>query len=1008
MYGGCFDSLRYILLKKRMFNIIRKFFVSRRKRAAVSKAILLSFMLLSLVVSRTNLVITSPTVSAAAGTFTIAAAHADDSTSSDSNISSDSSDNSSKSGDDMNGKGDNGDNNQGNGSSTPVYYPSSTPADNGNHDGGDDNNHHDECDDSSHHHDDSSFSGYNIKNDISDSNHDNDNNCVTKLTVIVNVVNAGGGTNSASDFTVHVTGTNATPASFSGSATGTLVTLGNGTYAVTEASSTNYTTTFSADCSGTASANSVKTCTITDTFNGSTGGGGGNPGSITICKVIENASGTIVDGSAFPGQTFAVAGIATVPSSTPAGAGLLPTATFATPLSLNTKLFGYAAANNAQCVNYSGLALGHWYYGTESLATSSEWATPKYNDQDTVTASSLANFFSYSPELFDATSSNDAARNTNADGDINLTASRPTRQLIVLNQFIGTAPTSTPTSTVPSADISIAKTVDNANPSEGGTINYTLTVKAFGPATSTGVVASDTLPAGLTFVSATSTAGTFSTSTGTWTLGNMAASSSANLVLTATVNTGTAGQTITNVATVSENASTTDPNSSNNTASVPVTVAGGTGGGGGTPSADISIVKTANVTSTTEGGAINYTLTVTALGPSTSTGVVATDTLPAGLTFVHATTSRGTFSSSTGVWTIGDMAPSSTATLTIAAQANAGTAGQTITNTADVLENASTTDPNPGNNTSNVPVTVGTPTGGGGGGPVADISVTKSVDASNPSEGQTINYTVTVSALGPVTSTGVVASDVLPAGLTFVHATTSLGSFATSTGTWTLGDMTPSSSATLVLTATVNAGQSGQTITNTATVSENATTTDPNPSNNTASVPVTVAVGGGGGGGGGNPPTEGCGNNCPTVGVGGGGTPIPPGGGGGGGGTVLGTSTTSTPPGVVLGASCGIYLREYIHPIRKDLNNPDEVRKLQIFLNQNLGLSLAVNGDYNDATIAAVNQFQTKYHIEVLAPWVPHGLPNEFTPTSYVYKTTQRWINLIMCSDLNLPIPPLP
>ncbi|HEX4104390.1 MAG TPA: hypothetical protein VHZ04_02850, partial [Candidatus Paceibacterota bacterium] len=53
------------------------------------------------------------------------------------------------------------------------------------------------------------------------------------------------------------------------------------------------------------------------------------------------------------------------------------------------------------------------------------------------------------------------------------------------------------------------------------------------------------------------------------------------------------------------------------------------------PSADLGITKTANVTSTVEGGTINYTLTVRALGPATSTGVVATDTLPTTLTFVN-------------------------------------------------------------------------------------------------------------------------------------------------------------------------------------------------------------------------------------------------------------------------------------------------------------------------------------------------------------------------------------
>ncbi len=128
------------------------------------------------------------------------------------------------------------------------------------------------------------------------------------------------------------------------------------------------------------------------------------------------------------------------------------------------------------------------------------------------------------------------------------------------------------------------------------------------------------------------------------------------------------------------------------------------------------------------------------------------------------------------------------------------------------------------------------------------------------------------------------------------------------------------------------------------------------------------------------------------------------GGGGGGGGQVLGASTST---GQVLGASCGLYLDQYIHPIRKNLNDPTEVDKLQTFLNQELGINLPITGYYGDSTIAAVNQFQVKYYNEVLKPWLPLGLPTEFTPTSYVYQTTQRWINLIMCPPLNIPMPTL-
>lgn len=112
--------------------------------------------------------------------------------------------------------------------------------------------------------------------------------------------------------------------------------------------------------------------------------------------------------------------------------------------------------------------------------------------------------------------------------------------------------------------------------------------------------------------------------------------------------------------------------------------------------------------------------------------------------------------------------------------------------------------------------------------------------------------------------------------------------------------------------------------------------------------------------------------------------------------------------GQVLGAStsCGIYLNDYIKLGAN--NNPLEVMKLQVFLNSNLGINLPVTGYYGPLTYKAVEDFQVKYNGSVLSPWVPYGLTSGTTPTGYVYKTTQRWINLIMCPSLDLPMPILP
>lgn len=119
-------------------------------------------------------------------------------------------------------------------------------------------------------------------------------------------------------------------------------------------------------------------------------------------------------------------------------------------------------------------------------------------------------------------------------------------------------------------------------------------------------------------------------------------------------------------------------------------------------------------------------------------------------------------------------------------------------------------------------------------------------------------------------------------------------------------------------------------------------------------------------------------------------------------------SISTLTEGRVLGAStCSPYLTTYIKLGDKN-NDKNEVIKLQEFLNEYLGLNLPVDGFYGLKTYNAVKAFQLKHQNEVLSPWVGVGkLKKENDPTGYVYKTTQRWINMIKCPELNLPMPEL-
>jgi peptidoglycan hydrolase-like protein with peptidoglycan-binding domain len=90
------------------------------------------------------------------------------------------------------------------------------------------------------------------------------------------------------------------------------------------------------------------------------------------------------------------------------------------------------------------------------------------------------------------------------------------------------------------------------------------------------------------------------------------------------------------------------------------------------------------------------------------------------------------------------------------------------------------------------------------------------------------------------------------------------------------------------------------------------------------------------------------------------------------------------------GQVCKRYMREYILPGAN--NNPEEVKKLQTFLNE-YGESLPVDGTYDLQDIEAVKRFQTKYKNQILSPW---GLDSA---TGRVYRTTTAKINLMMCGN---------
>ena len=79
--------------------------------------------------------------------------------------------------------------------------------------------------------------------------------------------------------------------------------------------------------------------------------------------------------------------------------------------------------------------------------------------------------------------------------------------------------------------------------------------------------------------------------------------------------------------------------------------------------------------------------------------------LPGGITYVGANATQGGYVQGTGLWTVGDLNNTASASLLITTTVDAGTAGTTINNTASV-NSVDQTDSNPGNDSVTVPITV--------------------------------------------------------------------------------------------------------------------------------------------------------------------------------------------------------------------------------------------------------------------------------------------------------------
>ncbi len=294
-----------------------------------------------------------------------------------------------------------------------------------------------------------------------------------------------------------------------------------------------------------------------------------------------------------------------------------------------------------------------------------------------------------------------------------------------------------------------------------GQATYDIVVQNTGDRGATGVVFTDTIPAGMSFVSA-DPAATVSGSMGRWDIGSVGTtqSRSVKLVLEG-VQVGQWTNTVT--ATSAEGVTAT--------AQATTRVVPG----------QLEITKTGPALADL-GSQVTYQIAAKNSGVGALTGVAVVDTVPDGMSYISSSPA-GTLVGKQVSWTVGTMVPTATQSFTLVLRAE--TIG-TWTNTVRIVS----TEAAPAEAKATTKVVQA----------VLDIRKTGPAEANL---GADFSYDITVRNQGDGGATAVTVTDTLPAGLTFVSAAPT-GAVSGNTVTWNVGALSSGASTAIRLTVKGN------------------------------------------------------------------------------------------------------------------------------------------------------------------------------------------------------------
>ena len=339
--------------------------------------------------------------------------------------------------------------------------------------------------------------------------------------------------------------------------------------------------------------------------------------------------------------------------------------------------------------------------------------------------------------------------------------------------------TATDTDTITAApDLYITKDDGQTAVFAGDTVTYTINYGNAGSQDATGVVTTESLPAGATFDAAGSTAGWTETAPGSgiyeFNVGTLASGTTGSVTFSVIVDDPLAAgidQLVNNVSIADDGTNGADEDPTDNTDTDTDTI---------TAAPDLYITKDDGLTVVAAGDSVTYTINYGNDGTQDATGVVITETLPPGSTFNVAGSTAGWTETAPGSgifeFNVGSLASGASSNLTFSVMVDdplAAGIDDLVNNVSIADDGANGPDEDPTDNSDTDTNTIAA---------APDLYITKDDGLTIVTTGDTVTYTINYGNDGTQDATGVVITEMLPPGATFNAASSTAGWTETAPG----------------------------------------------------------------------------------------------------------------------------------------------------------------------------------------------------------------------------------